>query len=140
MAHPALDNPSCQSMAARIPAACMQSISELMVFAQSVSENMCDDSATRPLFGPSGMAMRAVRCLLDVPELADLAPFSNVLSRATLRRIFCFSSEAPPSATPGVVSAGGPGVQEFTETAYAVLLSVYAIFLLGKRLSRCEFE
>ena len=89
MAHPALDNPSCQSLAARIPATCMQQLSELMIVAQSVSDRLCDDAATAPLFGHTGMVMQAVKCLVDVPEFADLVPFSNVLSRATVRRIFC---------------------------------------------------
>ena len=142
MAHPALDNPSCQSLAARIPAACMQQLSELMIVAQSVSDRLCDDAATAPLFGPTGMAMQAVRCLLDVPDFADLVPFSNVLSRATVRRIFCAAGAAgaPPPPVMATPAHSGPGVVEFTQVAYAVLLSVYAFFLLSKRLAKCEFQ
>ena len=148
MAHPALDNPSCQSLAARIPATCMQQLSELMIVAQSVSDRLCDDAATAPLFGPTGMVMQAVKCLVDVPEFADLVPFSNVLSRATVRRIFC-DAEArvvvtpPPSPSlpsPSLPSSSGPGVVEFTQVAYAVLIAGYAFFLLGKTLSKCEFN
>ena len=148
MAHPALDNPSCQSLAARIPATCMQQLSELMIVAQSVSDRLCDDAATAPLFGPTGMVMQAVKCLVDVPEFADLVPFSNVLSRATVRRIFC-DAEArvvvtpPPSPSlpsPSLPSSSGPGVVEFTQVAYAVLIAGYAFFLLGKTLSKCEFH
>ena len=143
MAHPALDNPSCQSLAARIPATCMQQLSELMIVAQSVSDRLCDDAATAPLFGPTGMVMQAVRCLVDVPEFADLVPFSNVLSRATVRRIFC-DAEArvvvtpPPSPSPP--SPARPGVVWFPQVAYALLIAGYAFFLLGKTLSKCEFH
>jgi hypothetical protein len=143
MAHPALDNPSCQSLAARIPATCMQQLSELMIVAQSVSDRLCDDAATAPLFGPTGMVMQAVKCLVDVPEFADLVPFSNVLSRATVRRIFC-DAEArvvvTPPPSPSLPSSSGPGVVEFTQVAYAVLIAGYAFFLLGKTLSKCEFH
>ena len=143
MAHLALDNPSCQSLAARIPAACMQQLSELMIVAQSVSDRLCDDGATAPLFGPTGMVMQAVRCLLDVPDFADLVPFSNVFSRATVRRIFCdggaraIAPPPPPSSSP---SSTGPGVVEFTQVAYVVLLAGYAFFLVGKAMSKCEFQ
>ena len=122
----------------------MQQLSELMVVAQSVSNRLCDDDAMAPLFGPTGMVMQAVRCLIDVPDFAGLVPFSNVLSRATVRRIFCDNGAAPhrtPLApTPLLISASGPGVVEFTQVAYVVLLVGYAFFLTGKALSKCEFQ